>query len=110
MTIRIFNIHQLKSIENRVNKSDQVLPFKSLYSKEEREITVNVPLGFPGGSDGKEFACNEGNLGSIPGQERSLEEGMAAHSNIPAWRIPMDRRAWWATFHGVAKSWRRLSD
>ena len=34
---------------------------------------------------------------------------MATHSSILAWRIP-DRGAWWATVHGVAKSWRRLSD
>jgi len=32
------------------------------------------------------------------------EEGMATHSSILAWRIPMDRGAWWATVHGVAKS------
>ena len=42
--------------------------------------------------------------GSIPGQEDPLEEGMATHSSILAWRIPMDRRAWWATVHRVAKS------
>ena len=34
-----------------------------------------------------------------------LEEGMATHSSILAWRIPMDRGAWWATIHGIAKSW-----
>ena len=39
-----------------------------------------------------------------------LEEGMATHSSIPAWRIPMDRGAWWATVHGVAKSRTGLSD
>jgi len=38
------------------------------------------------------------------GQEDPLEEGMAAHSSILAWRIPMDRRAWRATVHKVAKS------
>ena len=38
------------------------------------------------------------------GWEDSLEEGMATHSNILAWRIPMDKRAWWAIVHGVAKS------
>ena len=36
-------------------------------------------------------------LGSIPGLGRSLEQGMAAHSSILAWRIPMDRGAWQAT-------------
>ena len=39
-----------------------------------------------------------------------LEEGMANHSSILAWRIPMDRGAWQVTVHGVAKSWTRLSD
>ena len=37
-------------------------------------------------------------------QEDSLEEGMATHSSILAWRIPMDRGAWKATVHGVTKS------
>ena len=36
--------------------------------------------------------------------EDPLEEDMAIHSSIFAWRIPMDRGAWWATVHGVAKS------
>ena len=39
------------------------------------------------------------------GQEDPLEEGMATHSSILAWRIPMDRGAWQAAVHGVAKSW-----
>ena len=38
-----------------------------------------------------------------------LEKDMAIHSNVLAWRIPMDRGAW-ATVHGVAKSQTRLSD
>ena len=38
------------------------------------------------------------------GGKDPLEEGMATHSNILAWRIPMDRGVWWATVHGVAKS------
>ena len=45
-------------------------------------------LGFPGGSDGKEFTCNAGDLVLIPGLGRSSGEGMATHSNILAWRIP----------------------
>ena len=36
-------------------------------------------------------------------------EGMAAHSSIPAWRIPMDRGAWQATVLGVAKTWTQQS-
>ena len=38
------------------------------------------------------------------GWEDSLEEGMAIHSSILAWKIPMVSRAWWATVHKVAKS------
>ena len=38
------------------------------------------------------------------GWEDPMEEGMATHSSILAWRIPMDRGAWWATVHRVAES------
>ena len=38
------------------------------------------------------------------GQEDPLEEGMATHSSILAWRIPMDRGAWQAVVPGVTKS------
>ena len=44
------------------------------------------------------------------GLEDPLEEGMATRSSILAWRIPMDRGAWWATVHGVAKSRTQLND
>ena len=39
-----------------------------------------------------------------------VEEGMATHSSILAWKIPMDRGAWWAIVHGVTKSRPRLKD
>ena len=105
--------------------------------------------GFPGGSAGKESACNAGDPGSIsgsgryPGEGRGypiqcswaflmaqmvknshamqetwvqslswedpMEEGMATHSSILAWRIPMDRGSWQATVHGVTKSRTQLS-
>ena len=42
--------------------------------------------------------------GSIPVWEDPLEEGIALHSSILAWRTPMDRGAWQVTVHGVAKS------
>ena len=45
-------------------------------------------MDFPGGSDGKEFACNARDPGLTPVSERSLGEGMATHSNILVWRIP----------------------
>ena len=43
-------------------------------------------------------------MGLIPGLEDFLEEGMATHSSILAWKVPMDRGAWWATVHGVTES------
>ena len=46
-------------------------------------------MGFPGSSDNKESTCNAGDLGLIPGSGRSPGEGMATHSSILAWRIPL---------------------
>ena len=104
---------------------------------------INMYVGFPGSSLYKEFVCNAGDLGLIPGSgregigypsqyswvslvaqmvknlptlwetwvrslvwENHLEEGMATHTHILAWRIPMDRGAWGgATVHWVAMSW-----
>ena len=40
--------------------------------------------------------------------EDTLEEGMATHSSVLAWRLPMDIRAWWATVLRVTKSWTQL--
>ena len=48
--------------------------------------------------------------GSIPGSEDPLEKGMATHSSILAWRIPMDRGAQQATVHSVAKNQTQLSN
>ena len=44
------------------------------------------------------------------GQENPLEEGMSPHSSTLFLENPMDRGAWWATVHGVTKSWTRLGD
>ena len=66
------------------------------------------PLHFnlvPGGSDGKASACNVGDLGWIPGLGRSPGEGNGNPLQYSCLENPMDRGAWWATVHGVAKSW-----
>ena len=60
-------------------------------------------VGFPGGSGGKESACDEGDLGSFPGSGRSLEEGSGYPLQYSCLENPMDRGAWQATVHGVAK-------
>ena len=51
----------------------------------------------------KGSACNAGTIGLIPGQEEPLEKGMATHSSVLAWRIPMDRGAWRAAVRGVKR-------
>ena len=64
-------------------------------------------MGFPGDASGKETACQcmrqETRVQSL-GREDSLEEEMETYSSILAQRIPLDRGAWRATVHRVAKS------
>ena len=67
-------------------------------------LPTPVFLGFPGGSNDKESACNEGEPGSIPGWGRPPGGRCNNPSSILAWRIPMDRGAWRAAMHGVAES------
>ena len=66
--------------------------------------------GFPGGSDGKASACNVGDLGLIPGLERSYGEGHGHPLQYSCLENPMDRGVGQAAVHGVAKSRARLSD
>ena len=61
-------------------------------------------LGFPGSSAGEESACNVGELGSILALGRSPGEGKGYPPQYSCLENPMDRGAWWATVHGVAKS------
>ena len=59
--------------------------------------------GFPGGTDGEEAACSAGNLGSIPGLGGSPGEENGNPLQNSCVENPMDRGAWWATVHGVAR-------
>jgi len=65
---------------------------------------------FPGGSDGKVSACNAGDPVSIPGSGRSPGGGNGNPLQYSCLENSMDGGAWWATVHGVAKSWTWLSD
>ena len=67
-------------------------------------------MGFPGGSDCKESACNAGDPGSIPGSGRSPGEGNGNPLQYSCLGNPTDREAWQAIIHGVAKSWTQLSN
>ena len=73
-------------------------------------MALCVARGFPGGSELKASACNVGDLGSIPGLERSPGEGNGNPLQYSCLENPMDRGAWWATLHGVAPSQTQLSE
>ena len=60
-------------------------------------------MDFPHSSVGKESACNAGDLSSIPGLGRSPGEGNGNPLQHSCLENPMDRGAWWATFHGVSR-------
>ena len=65
---------------------------------------------FLGGSVVKNPSANTGDAGSIPGWGRSPGGGNGNPLQYSCLENPMDRGAWWATVHGVAKSWAQLSD
>ena len=59
-------------------------------------------------SNGKESACNAGDLGLIPGLERSPGGGHGNPLQYSCLENPRDEGAWWAAISGVAQSWTRL--
>ena len=61
-------------------------------------------MGFPGGPDGKESACNAADPFLIPGPERSPGEGNGNPLQYSCLENSMDRGAWRATVHGITKS------
>ena len=72
--------------------------------------SLSFPSGFPGGSEVKASASNAGDMGLIPGSGRSPGEGNGNPLQYSCLENPIDGGAWWATVHGVTKSWTRLSD
>ena len=62
-----------------------------------------INVSFPYSSVGKEFAYNAGDLGSTPGSGRSPGEGNGNPLRYFCLENPMDRGAWWAMVHGVAR-------
>ena len=64
----------------------------------------------PRSSDDEESACSAGDPSSIPESGRSPGEGNGNPLQGPCLENPVDRRAWWAAVHGVAKSWAQLSN
>ena len=67
-------------------------------------------MGFPGGSEGKESACYAGDVGLIPGLGRSPGEEKGYPLQYSCLENSMERGAWEAIVHGVAKSQTELSN
>ena len=61
-------------------------------------------MGFLGGSDSKESACNAGDLGLIPGSGRSPGDGNGYPLQYSSLKNSIDKEAWQATVHGATKS------
>ena len=67
-------------------------------------VYTDLPMDFPGGSEGRTSAYNVGDSGSIPGLGRSPGEGNGNPLYYSYLENPMGGEAWWAAVHGVAKS------
>ena len=65
--------------------------------------SLSVSCRFPRWLSGKEFTCNAGDVGSIPGSRKALGEGNGNPLQFSCLGNPMDRGAWWATVHGVKR-------
>ena len=90
-----------KRAENRVPDAPSSLQSPLLLTPPQDIVTTR---GFPGGSEGKESACNVGDLGSIPGSGRSPGEGNGNPLQYCCLENSMDRGAWWAAVHEVLES------
>ena len=70
----------------------------------------NISVSFPGGSVVKNLPAHAGDVGSIPERGRILEEKMATHSSVLAWRIPWIAEPGGLQSRGSQKAWTQLSD
>ena len=113
MQLNLFGFYVLMSIstlKNYENKSLGTLCGTLVSCQLVIAIIIIIIMGFPVGSDGKEFTCNAGDLGLIPvlGRPPGGEHGNPLQYSCLEY--PMDGGAWWAAVHGVAKSRTRLSE
>ena len=97
--------------EGRLSLHDWTFNFKKLFGMPFKAFILycgKKVMGYPGGAGGKDSPCqcrkHKWCRFDSLGQEDPLEEGMATHSSILAWRFPMDRGAWYTTVHKVTKS------
>ena len=100
-----FNGHEFKPIPED-SEGQGSLACCSSWGHKESDTTEQ--LNRTGSSDGKEPACNVGDPGSIPGLKRSPGERHGNPLQYSCLENPMEREAWWAIVHRVAKSQTRL--
>ena len=81
-----------------------------IYAMRKRQIKTSMRYYYPLGSDSKESAYNEGELGSIPGLERSPGERNDYLFQYSCLENSMYRGVWWALVHGVTNSQKRWSN
>ena len=96
---------ELKVYENKYPEQISIFSFL-----QDLKIPMIICMGFPGGSEVKASASTVGDPGSIPGLGRSPGEGNGNPLQYSCLGNPMDRGAWQATVHGVAKSQTQLSN
>ena len=101
----LINIEFIQSYKSQT----QVLSFKLNIWILFIYLVISV-LGFPCGSVVKNLSANVGDMGLIPGSGRSPGGGNGNPLQYSCLGNPMDRGAWQATVHGIAKSWTQLSD
>ena len=103
-----FRVHIASLVElvkNALAMQETLVRLLSQEDPLERDrLLTPVFLGFPCGSDGKDSACNVGDLGSIPGSGRFPGRGHGNPLQYSCLENPMDRGAWWATVHGSTES------
>ena len=96
--------------EKKINGKVGEIEIGLLYCARMNVRVLIIISQFPGSSDGKAYSYNVGDLGSISGLGRSPGEGNGNPPQYSCLENPMDQGAWWATVHGVSKSWTRLSN
>ena len=100
----------LKRWAGSKNDFGEILKFHSV-KHGSASAFMEVGGGFPQWLSGKEPACGSGDAGDlslIPGSGRFLGEGDSNFLQHSCLENPMDRETWWATVHGVMKSWTQL--
>ena len=99
---------QVRVLAAKAFRASLAAPFHSIRDKNQNPFhlpNISQTSGFPGGSDGKEFACRAGDLGSVTGWGRPPRERNSYPLQFSCLKNPMDRGASWAVVREVAKNW-----